>query len=79
MKVSTGVSDGFPVKVGLPRVGVHQGSVLSPFIFAIVTDALCDDARERLLFEILYPDDLVLMAYTTAELWMKLDKWMKFN
>jgi hypothetical protein len=36
--------------------------MLSPFLFVIVIDALCEDVKEGLLFEILYADDLVLMA-----------------
>ena len=44
------------------RVGVHQGSVLSPLIFAIVVDVLTEHARERLLNEILHVDDMVLMS-----------------
>ena len=41
------------------HVGVHQGSVLSPLIFAIVVDVVAEHAREGLLNEILYADDLV--------------------
>jgi len=70
VKVGGGMSDGFSVEVG-----VHQGSVLSPFLFAIVMDVLCEDVREGLLFEILYADDLVLMADSMEELRMKFDKW----
>ena len=70
VKVGNGMSDGFSVEVG-----VHQGSVLSPFLFAIVMDVLCEDVKEGLLFEILYADDLVLMADSMEELRMKFDKW----
>ena len=49
------MSDAFNVKVG-----VHQGSVLSPVMFAIVVDVVCGDVMEGFLFEILYADDLVL-------------------
>ena len=38
------------------RVGVHQGFVLSPLIFAIVADVVTEDAREGLLNEILFAD-----------------------
>ena len=44
------------------RVGVHQGSVISPLIFAIVIDAKTKQARKGLYNEILYADDLVLMS-----------------
>ena len=50
------------------RVGVHQGSVLSPLIFAIVADVVTEHAREGLLNEILYADDLVLMSENTDDL-----------
>ena len=44
------------------RVGVHQGSVISPLIFAIVVDAVSEQAIKGRLNEILYVDDLVLMS-----------------
>ena len=44
------------------RVGVHQGSVLSPLLFIIVLEALSREFREGLPMELLYADDLVLMA-----------------
>ena len=46
------------------KVGVHQGSVLSPLLFIIVLEALSRDFREGLPRELLYADDLVLMAET---------------
>ena len=50
------------------RVGVHQGSVLLPLIFAIVVDIVTEHAREGLLNEILYADDLVLMSESLEDL-----------
>ena len=44
------------------KVGVHQGSVLSPLLFIIVLEALSREFREGLTLELLYADDLVLMA-----------------
>ena len=40
------------------RVGVHQGSVLSPLLFIIVLEALSIEFREGLPIELLYADDL---------------------
>ena len=48
VRVGSGTSDEFGV-----RVGVHQGPVLSPLIFAIVVDVVTEHAREGLLNEIL--------------------------
>ena len=42
------------------KVGVHQGSVLSPLLFIIVLEALSREFREGLPMELLYVDDLVL-------------------
>ena len=61
--VGSGTSDEFGV-----RVGVHQGSVLSPLIFAIMVDVVTEHAREGLLNEILYADDLVLMSESLEDL-----------
>lgn len=43
-------------------VGVHQGSVLSPLLFAIVVDVLSQSVKKGVLWNLLYSDDLVLMA-----------------
>ena len=43
------------------KVGMHQGSVLSPFLFAVVVDGVTEFAREGALSEMLYADNLVLM------------------
>ena len=57
------------------KVGVHQGSVLSPLLFAIVMDAVTRTTREGLPWEILYADDLVLMADSEDKLMTKLANW----
>jgi len=57
------------------KVGVHQGSVLSPMLFIIVMDALSAEFRDGLPWELLYADDLVLMADSESELLVKIARW----
>jgi len=40
------------------KVGMHQGSALSPLLFVIVTEALSREFRVTLPWELLYADDL---------------------
>ena len=46
------------------KVGVHQGSVLLPLVFAIVFDVVPESVRNGLMYEMLYADDLVSMSET---------------
>ena len=57
------------------KVGVHQGSVLSPLLFIIVLEALSREFGEGLPKELLYVDDLVLIAETKELLLEKVSKW----
>ena len=70
VKLSGRVSNGFEVKVG-----VHQGSVLSPLLFIIVMEALSRTFRGGLPMELLYADDLVLIADSEDLLIEKIKKW----
>ena len=70
VRVGSGLSEEFRV-----RVVVHQGSVISPLIFAIVVDAVTQQARKGLLNEILYADDLVLMNENLKDLRERFQRW----
>ena len=70
VRVGAEMSQEFDVKVG-----VHQGSVLSPLVFAIVVDVITENAREGLFHDILYADDLVLTSETMEGLREKFRKW----
>ena len=70
VRVDSELSEQFEVKVGM-----HQGSVLSPFLFALVVDVVTEFAREGALSELLYADDLVMMSETIERLRNKFMKW----
>ena len=70
VRVDSELSYEFDVKLGM-----HQGSVLSSFLFAVVVDVVNEFAREGVLSELLYSDDLVLMCETINGLWNEFLKW----
>ena len=59
-------------KVG---VGLHQGSALSPFLFAIIMDQLTEDIRKDAQWDVLFEDDIVLSWLNYRELEHDLDNW----
>ena len=65
-----GNSKGFEVKVGM-----HQGSALSPLLFVIVMEAISREFRVALPWEQLYSDDLAMIAETEEELIKRLNEW----
>ena len=70
VRVGLELSEEFEVKVGL-----HQGSVLSPLVFVIVVDVVTESVRNSLMSELLYTDDLVLTSETMEGLREKFWKW----
>ena len=70
VKIKGNESKAFEVKVG-----VHQGSVLSPLLFIIVLEAISKDFREGLPWELLYADDLAVIAESEEELLEKIERW----
>ena len=57
------------------KVGVHQGSVLSPLLFAIVVDIITENARRGVVNELLYADDLVIMSEDMKDLKERFWNW----
>ena len=62
VRVGGGLSENIEVKVG-----VHQGSVLSPLLFIMVLEALSREFHAGVPWEDLYADDLVIIAETLEE------------
>ena len=60
--VGEGYSEEFEVKVG-----IHQGSVLSPLLFIYVLEALSREFRCGVPWEDLYADDLVIIIAESLE------------
>ena len=57
------------------KVGVHQGSVLSLLLFVAVMEVVTQKVREGLPWELLYADDLVLVAQSIEKLREKVQRW----
>ena len=70
VRVGSAYSEKFEIKVG-----VYQGSVLSPLLFAIVVDVVTENAKRGVVNELLYADDLVLMSKTIEDLKERFWKW----
>ena len=69
---AAGESENFPIQVGL-----HQGSALSPFLFALVVDTVTSEVKRGLPEELLYADDLAITGRTQGELEVRLHTWQR--
>ena len=57
------------------KIRLHQGSVLSSLLFVIVMEIISTELRAGLPVELLYADDLILMAESEESLRDKIVKW----
>ena len=62
MRCAIGTTESFKLKVGL-----HQGSALSPFLFAVIMDRLTDEISKEPPWTILFADDIVTCEETREE------------
>ena len=67
--------DGEPSSSFSVKVGIHQGSALSPLLFIMVMDVLTEDVRDGSLMELLYADDLVLCGESLNDVMDKYKRW----
>ena len=56
VRTSDGDTDDFPI-----RIGLHQGSALSPYLFALVMDEVTRDIQGDIPWCMLFVDDVVLV------------------
>jgi len=70
VRTDYGNSSSFEVKVGM-----YQGSALSPLLFVIVMEAISREFRVALPWELLYADDLIVIAETEEDLIKRLSEW----
>jgi hypothetical protein len=70
MSTFRGVTDGFPITIGL-----HQRSTLLPFLFTVVMDELTRHIQAEVLWCKLFFDDIVLVDETRECINAKLKLW----
>ena len=62
VRCAVGITESFKVKVGL-----HQGSALSPLLFAVIMDRLTEEVRREPPRTMLFVDDIVICKETREE------------
>ena len=70
IKTPVGITEPFPVKVGL-----HQGSALSPFIFTVIMEEISKSIWETVPWCMIFADDILLVVETKEEVSNELDEW----
>ena len=68
VRCAVGTTESFKVKVGL-----QQGSALSPFLFAVIMDRLTDEVRREPPWTMLFADDIVIFEETREEMEQRLE------
>ncbi|KAK3532561.1 hypothetical protein QTP86_024146, partial [Hemibagrus guttatus] len=70
VRCAVGQTEEFKVEVGL-----HQGSALSPFLFAIVMDQLSEEVRQESPWTMMFADDIVICSESREQVKENLEKW----
>ena len=70
VRTQGGVTEEFPIKIGL-----HQGSSLSPYLFTLVVDVLTQHIQDPVPKCMLFADDIVLIEETREDVNRKLEMW----
>ena len=72
IRSSVGLTGWIPV-----RVGLHQGSALSPYLFNLVMDVTSYTVRDQAPWCILYADDIMICDTSREAVEAKLEQWRK--
>ena len=72
VQCGAGATDSFSIQVDL-----HQSSVRSPLLFALVVDTISEGARRPLPKDLLYADDLAMVAESEEELQERVVQWQE--
>ncbi|KAK3519958.1 hypothetical protein QTP70_008901 [Hemibagrus guttatus] len=72
VRCAVGQTEEFNVEVGL-----HQGSALSPFLFAIVMDQLSEEVRQESPWTMMFADDIIMMICSESreQVEENLERW----
>jgi hypothetical protein len=70
VRTSDGDTNDFPINIGL-----HQGSALSPYLFALVMDEVTRDIQGDIPWCMLFTDDVILVNESRTGVDQKLELW----
>ncbi|XP_026396068.1 uncharacterized protein LOC113290700 [Papaver somniferum] len=70
VRTCDGVSNDFPIKIGL-----HQGSASSPYLFALILDQVTKDIQGEIPWCMLFEDDVALIGESKQEIEGKMEMW----
>ncbi|KAK3570545.1 hypothetical protein QTP86_022081 [Hemibagrus guttatus] len=70
VRCAVGQTEEFNVEVGL-----HQGSALSTFLFAIVMDQLSEEVRQESPWTMMFADDIVICSESREQVEENLERW----
>ena len=70
LRCAVETTESFKVKVGL-----HQGSALNPFLFAVIMNRLTDEVRREPPWMMLFADDIVICKETREEVEQRIECW----
>ena len=70
VRCAVGMTEGFKIEVGL-----HQGSALNPFLFAMVMNRLTDEVRQESPWNTMFADDIVICSESKEQVDRSLERW----